>query len=95
MTDHALVQRLTAPNISKTDAAVIACALEKSLPLVLADDSDIRERAEREGLSVIGSVGILTHARLKGVIHELKPLLDQLIATGFYLDPMAAFIMIP
>lgn len=87
VTDHALVQRLTAPNISETDAAVVACALEKRVVLVLADDSDMRELAEREGLSVMGSVGILTQARLEGVIHELKPLLDQLVTAGFHLDP--------
>jgi predicted nucleic acid-binding protein len=35
----------------------------------------------------IGSIGILIQARMNGVIAELKPLLDQLIAAGFYLDP--------
>lgn len=87
MTDPASVQRLTAPNISETDAAVVAHALEKRATLVLGDDPDVRELAEREGLSVMGSVGILTQARLEGVIHELKPLLDQLVAEGFHLDP--------
>jgi predicted nucleic acid-binding protein len=36
---------------------------------------------------VIGSIGILIRARLDGVIPELKPVLDQLIHGGFYLDP--------
>jgi predicted nucleic acid-binding protein len=85
--DLALGQRLAAPSISETDAAVVACALEKGARLVLADDPDVRELAEREGLSVIGSVGILTQARLGGVVRELKPLLDQLVAAGFHLDP--------
>jgi predicted nucleic acid-binding protein len=66
MTDPASVQRLTAPNISETDAAVVAHALEKRATLVLGDDPDVRELAEREGLSVMGSVGILTQARLEG-----------------------------
>ena len=87
VTDPALVQRLTAPNISETDAAVVAYALEKRASLVLADDSDVRELAGREGLSIMGSVGILTQACLEGVFRELKPLLDQLIAAGFHLDP--------
>lgn len=85
--DPALVQRLAAPDISETDAAVVACALEKRARLVLADDPDVRELAEREGLLVMGSVGILTQACLEGVVRELKPLLDQLIAAGFHLDP--------
>lgn len=87
--EQALVLRLTAPNISETDAAVVACALEKGITRVLADDPDVRRLAEREGLQAIGTVGILVHARLQGVIRQLKPLLDELIASGFHLDPHA------
>ena len=87
VTDPALVQRLTAPNISEIDAAVVACALEKRASRLLADDSGVRELAEREGLSVMGSVGILTQACVEGTVRELKPLLDQLVAAGFHLDP--------
>jgi predicted nucleic acid-binding protein len=36
---------------------------------------------------VIGSIGMLIRARLNGVIVALQPVLDQLIAVGFYLDP--------
>ena len=85
--DSTLVQRLAAPHLSETDAAVVACALEKRASLVLADDPDVRVLAEQEGFSVIGSVGILTQARLEGVVRELKPLLDQLVTAGFHLDP--------
>jgi predicted nucleic acid-binding protein len=84
-----LVLRLTAPNISETDAAVVACALEKGIIRVLADDPDVRGLAEQEGLQAIGTVGILVHACLEGVIPELKPLLDELISSGFHLDPHA------
>jgi hypothetical protein len=85
--DLAVVQRLLASNISETDAAVVACALEKRARLVLSDDAEVRRLAEREGLLVTGSVGILIKARLEGVVRELKPLLDQLVTAGFHLDP--------
>jgi predicted nucleic acid-binding protein len=52
VTDSALVQRLAAPNISETDVAVVACALEKRAALILADDSDVRELAEREAFQL-------------------------------------------
>lgn len=87
VTDLALVERLTAPNISQTDAAVVACALERRTTRVVADDPDVRKLATREGLLVVGTVGILTRARLEGVIPELKLLLDELITAGFHLDP--------
>ncbi|MFQ5903964.1 MAG: DUF3368 domain-containing protein [Candidatus Binatia bacterium] len=75
----------TLSNISETDAAVVACAVEKKITLVLADDSGVRDLAEREGLSIMGSVGILTQGRLEGAVHELKPLLDKLVVAGFLL----------
>ena len=87
VTNPAAVKRLAASNISETDAAVVACAVEKKITLVLADDSDVRDLAEREGLSVMGSVGTLTQGRLEGVVHELKPLLDKLVVAGFHIDP--------
>jgi uncharacterized protein len=83
--DHAFVQRLATPHMSTTDAAVVACALEQQVPLVLTDDTAVRGLAERESLLVTGTVGLLVRARLDGVISALKPLLDQLIAAGFYL----------
>jgi predicted nucleic acid-binding protein len=86
VTDQEAVQRFMTPNISATDATVVACALEKEAALVLADDTDVRGLAAHEGLAVTGTVGLLVRARLDGVISELKPLLDQLVASGFYLD---------
>ena len=40
VTNPAAVKRLAASNISETDAAVVACAVEKKITLVLADDSE-------------------------------------------------------
>lgn len=84
--DPALVQRFIAANVSETDAAVIASAVMCKATLLLADDRVVREMARREGLAVMGTVGILVQARL-GFVDRLQPLLDRLIATGFYLDP--------
>jgi predicted nucleic acid-binding protein len=85
--NSALIDRLTVPNISKTDAAVIAAALVRHATLLLADDIAVRTLAMREGLTVMGTIGILVHARLEGIIDRLEPVLDQLMAFGFYLDP--------
>ncbi|MGH8611760.1 MAG: DUF3368 domain-containing protein [Gammaproteobacteria bacterium] len=85
--DPALVQRFIAANVSETDAAVIACAVMRKATLLLADDMVVREMARREGLAVMGTVGILVQARVQGFVDRLQPLLDRLIATGFYSDP--------
>lgn len=85
--DPALVQRFIAANVSETDAAVIACAVRRKATLLLADDRVVREMARREGLAVMGTVGILVQAREEGFVDRFQPLLDQLIVAGFYLDP--------
>ena len=85
--DSALVQRFIAASVSSTDAAVLTCAVTCKATLLLADDMMVREMARRESLAVIGTVGILVQARVEGLVDRLQPLLDQLIAAGFYLDP--------
>jgi len=87
VSDRTVIQTLTAPNLSEVDTMVLACAIQVSATVVLSDDSVVRRVAEREGLAVIGTVGILTHARMNGLVKQLKPVLDQLINEGCYLDP--------
>jgi len=65
---------------------VVALAIEQQVTL-LTDDNGIRMLAMAHHVPVIGSIEILIRARLDGVIPALKPLLDQLIAAGFYLAP--------
>ena len=60
--DQTMIERLAAPYLSRIDASVIACAMEHRAMVVLSDDISVRRVAEREGLSVVGTVGILTHA---------------------------------
>ena len=65
---------------------VVALAIEQRTTL-LTDDNGGRMLAMAQNVPVIGSIGILLRARLDGMIAALKPLLDQLIAAGFHLDP--------
>jgi len=73
-------------DVSEVDAMVLALAIEQHA-IVLSDDGSLRMLATTHGVPVIGSIGILVWARLDGVISALQPLLDQLIAAGFHLDP--------
>ena len=91
ITDTQLVAQLhqapaRIPSVSAVDTLVVALAIEQHTTL-LTDDHAVRLLAAAYGIPVIGSIGILIRARRDGVIPELKPLLDQLIAAGFHLDP--------
>jgi uncharacterized protein len=74
------------PPVSDVDVMVVALAIEQQATL-LTDDNAVRMLALAHHVPVIGSIGILIRVRLDGVIPALKPLLDQLIAAGFHLDP--------
>jgi uncharacterized protein len=74
------------PAVSDVDMLVLALAIEQRATL-LTDDNAIRLLATTNDIPVIGSIGIFIRARLDGVIPALKPVLDQLVHGGFYLDP--------
>jgi predicted nucleic acid-binding protein len=89
MADQQLISRIrqaSPPTMSDVDVMVVALAAEQQAAL-LSDDAAVRAVAIGQGLSIIGTVGLLTRARLDGIIPALKPLLDQLMASGFHLDP--------
>ena len=74
------------PYVSDVDISVVALAMEQHA-LLLTDDLAVRLLALAHTVPVIGTIGILIRARLDGVIPVIKPLLDQLVETGFHLDP--------
>lgn len=85
--DQTLVARLRRPALALTDSEVIACAIAHGQAVVVTDDAPLRRLALEEQLPHIGTVGVLVRARLDGHLPALKPLLDQLVASGFRLDP--------
>jgi predicted nucleic acid-binding protein len=68
------------------EAAVIQLAMELGTSLVLIDERIGREVAQGEGLTPIGSVGILLLAKKKGIISEVKTHLHQMRNKGIYLS---------
>jgi uncharacterized protein len=79
--------RQSAPaEVSDIDIQVLVLAIEQQLPL-LSDDEPLRTLAKTRGTTVSGSIGLLIQACRDGVIPALKPVLDQLIAAGFHLNP--------
>lgn len=53
---------------------------------VLIDDKHGRAVAATLNLKVIGTVGVLVLARRRGMIPVLKPLLEDLVASGYHLS---------
>jgi predicted nucleic acid-binding protein len=64
--------------LEKGEAETIIRALELNAELVLIDEYIARDIAKSRGLVVIGTVGILAEAYEKGLINDLKKVLDDL-----------------
>ncbi|MEQ1746350.1 MAG: DUF3368 domain-containing protein [Saprospiraceae bacterium] len=62
------------------EAEAIALAQEIHADVLLIDEQKGRAVAKREGLRIIGLLGVLTEAKAEAHISLIKPLLDRLIA---------------
>ncbi len=61
------------------EAEAIALAKELNADLLLIDEKLGKQYAEVEHITCKGVVGILIEAKLKGLIPQIKPLLDDLV----------------
>lgn len=65
------------------EAEAMILARELNADRLVLDDLDARRHARRLGLPVVGTVGLLLAARLRGDIVALRPELDRLLHLGF------------
>ena len=87
-----VLQRCAAPDthfelaihVDAGEASAIALAVELACG-VLMDDKAGRRLAKNLGVAAIGTAGVLVLAKQKQLILEVKPLLEQLTITGYFL----------
>jgi len=73
--------------LDRGEAEVLALAIEHDAKLVVIDERKGRQYAQRLGLPVTGTLGLLLLAKEKGMISQLSPLLYQLQTAGLYFHP--------
>jgi predicted nucleic acid-binding protein len=76
-------QQLLEMQIDKGEASAIALALETADSTVILDDWKARRLAERLGLSVTGTLGVIIRAKNTGLIPSIKPYLEKIRETNF------------
>ncbi len=81
---HAVLPLMT--DLGPGETAVLALALESADAVVILDDALARRHAERLGLRLIGTLGLLLDAKTAGHIDAVTPLLDALQRLGFRLS---------
>lgn len=58
----------------------------KKADLVVIDDNAAKKTAKYLGLTVTGTVGVLLKAKRKGIIEEIRPILQRMEGKGFYIS---------
>lgn len=80
-------QRIIELQIDKGEASAISLAIETADSLLILDDEKARKFAVKLGLEVTGTLGVIVKAKLRGIIPSVKPLLDKIERTNFYVSP--------
>jgi len=83
--DRIAVQLLT-DELDAGESEAIILAREMNVDLLLIDERAARRKTNTLELTAIGTLGVLLMAKNKGLLQVLKPLLDDLHRTGFYMS---------
>lgn len=85
-------QQLLEMQIDRGEASAIALALETPECTVILDDYKARKVADRLGIKITGTIGVIVKAKTKGIIPSIKPLLEKIKQTDFRLSPAIEFL---
>jgi predicted nucleic acid-binding protein len=84
-TDVSALDRL-AQRLGRGETEAIVLAKELPDSIVELDDALARRVAREEKVPDVGTVGLLIHAKHRGLLSSIKPILQDLKQAGFYLD---------
>jgi predicted nucleic acid-binding protein len=76
-------QQILEIQLDRGESSAITLALETPASTVILDDYKARKVAEKLGLDVTGTIGVIIRAKLQGIIHSIKPLLEKIRQTDF------------
>jgi len=78
-------KKILRASVDEGEASAIALALENSDALLILDDLKARKYAEKLGLKIIGTIGVLIDAKRSGYLSSIKPSLKKIRHTNFRL----------
>ena len=90
--DRVFVEQLPA-RLHLGEREAIALAKERGAAL-LVDEREARREAQRYGVAVVGSLGVLKEAKNRGLIAQVKPMLDEFVAAGIYISDVLRGILL-
>ena len=75
-------QQILELQVDKGEASAIALALETPHSTVIIDDLQARSLAENLGITITGTIGVIIKAKINGIIHSIKPILEKIKQTN-------------
>lgn len=83
--DNSILKHI-AEQLDMGEASAITLALETPDCIIILDDLKARKVAESYNLKITGTLGILIHAKKKGIISTIKPYIEKIKKSGFRLN---------
>lgn len=80
------LQKVLELQVDRGEASAIALAMEIPDSTLILDDYKARKIAEKLGLEITGTIGVIIKAKLNGIIPSIKPYLDKISKTDFRLS---------
>jgi uncharacterized protein len=74
--------------LDKGEAESIILAVEMNADYLVIDEIKGRTIAENMGVKIVGLLGTLIKAKEKGILEEVKPIIDDLTKIGFRINPV-------
>lgn len=76
-------QSIIEASVDKGEASTIALAIKLDDCLLIIDDKQGRRFANRLGLTITGTIGVILDAKLNGIIPTVKPVISKIKTTNF------------
>jgi predicted nucleic acid-binding protein len=88
------IRLLLPEQLGPGEREAIGLAMEIGSDFVVLDDLPARNAALAHGLPVVGTLGLLVKAKQRGLVSEVRPLMDAMVAAGHYAsDRLQALIL--
>lgn len=79
-------KRLFVTSLHKGEVEVMILAKEMEADICVIDDLLARKYAKYYNIKITGTIGIFLKAKELGIITNIKPIMDELISSGIYID---------